>query len=148
MACLFLETSLEFLLTNQRNDSELFAPTGDLLGSSGAGFFLSVLSFRDSFACPSCSLDKLSYLQAKPLSPGSPLQHSPPCLLPPTRHLLNVLLRWDESGGGECLGSCFMSIRGTPWHRVGVPWWLWLLSCFKGSGASDLSGVPLWTSSP
>lgn len=48
----------------------------------------------------------------------------------------------------KVLGEVLHVHRRRPLAQVAVPWWLWLLCCFKGSWASDLQGIALWTFSP
>lgn len=108
-AFVFLETFLDFLLSHQRKDPELFAAGGDLRGYVAAGLFLSILSLRGSFACPSSSPDNKSYLQSRGVSPGSssrvPSLHASSHQAPSKCFVAMRLKRWGRKSGKVFRGN-------------------------------------------
>lgn len=135
----FLETFLDFLLSHQRKDPELFAAWGIHVAPRAAGsFFVCILS--PGLICMSVFLPRTpeSYLQSRGVSPGSssrvPSLHASSHQAPSKCFFCNETkalgervwegVSWKWGGGGS-------------WHRFRVPWWLWLLPCSPGSWACD-----------
>lgn len=136
----FLETFLDFLLSHQRKDPELFAAWGIHVAPRAAGsFFVCILS--PGLICMSVFLPRTpeSYLQSRGVSPGSssrvPSLHASSHQAPSKCFFAMRLKHWGRESGKVFHGNG--GGGGGSWHRFRVPWWLWLLPCSPGSWACD-----------